>query len=65
MGGVQYRLLPWKAVSLSKEQKRELTKILTQTASAIMKVPEPAITVIIKENQSENVGVGGTLLSDR
>ncbi|HMM19152.1 MAG TPA: tautomerase family protein [Selenomonadales bacterium] len=50
---------------LSKEQKRDLAQALTRTAGAIMKVPEQAFTVLIKENPPDNVGVGGTLLSDR
>lgn len=47
------------------EQKRELAKVLTKAASSIMNIPEPAYTVLIKDNDRDNIGVGGVLLSDR
>lgn len=50
---------------LNKEQKRELVKALTHSASSIMNIPEQAFVVLIKENAADNVGVGGTLLSER
>ena len=51
--------------TLSKEQKIELVKSLTQSASSIMNIPEQAYVVLIKENARDNIGVGGTLLSER
>ena len=51
--------------SLSVEQKRELVAVLTKSAAGIMKAPEQAFIVLIKENSKDNIGVGGTLLSDR
>lgn len=50
---------------LSKEQKSELVKSLTKTASTITNVPEQAYVVLIKENDRDNIGVGGILLSDK
>lgn len=50
---------------LSKEQKRELVKDLTRCASSITNIPEQAYVVFIKENDRDNIGVGGTLLSER
>jgi len=50
---------------LSKEQKSELVKELTASAAKIMNVPEQAFIVLIKENEKENIGVGGQLLSER
>jgi 4-oxalocrotonate tautomerase len=47
------------------EQKRELVKALTQDASRIMHIPEQAYTVLIKDNDRDNIAVGGVLLSDR
>jgi len=47
------------------EQKRELAKVLTKAASSIMNIPEPAYTVFIKDNDRDNIAVGGVLLSDR
>jgi 4-oxalocrotonate tautomerase len=50
---------------LSIEQKRELVKSLTKSASTITNVPEQAYVVLIKENDKDNIGVGGTLLSEK
>ena len=50
---------------LTKEQKAELTKTLTESASRIMGIPEHAFITLLKENAHDNVGVGGVLLSDR
>lgn len=50
---------------LSKEQKSKLAKTLTVSSANIMNVPEQAFIVIIRENERENIGVGGTLLADR
>jgi len=47
------------------EKKRELAKILTKEASTIMNIPEAAWTVLIKDNDRDNIAVGGVLLSDR
>jgi Uncharacterized protein, 4-oxalocrotonate tautomerase homolog len=53
------------AANLSIEQKRELAKTLTKSASDIIKAPEQAFTVLIKEIDKENIGVGGILASDK
>lgn len=53
------------AGKLSKEQKRELIKEFTDSASKIMNIPEEAFVVILKENDADNIGVGGKALSDR
>lgn len=53
------------AGKLNKEQKSKLVKDLTASAASIMNVPEQAFIVLLKENESENIGVGGQLLSDR
>jgi 4-oxalocrotonate tautomerase len=50
---------------LSKEQKRQLVETFTKVASDVTKIPEQGFVVLIKENNQDNVGVGGTLLSDR
>lgn len=49
---------------LSKEQKAELVKSFSETASKIMGLPVDAMIVIIRENEPENVGVGNCLLCD-
>lgn len=53
------------AGSLNKEQKRELIKELTTSASKIMNIPEEAFIVLLKENNTDNIGVGGIMLSNR
>ncbi|MCD6473180.1 tautomerase family protein [Candidatus Aerophobetes bacterium] len=45
------------------EQKRELIKKLTDVAVKVYKIEH--ITVLIRENLSENVGINEQLLADR
>jgi len=47
------------------ERKRQLVKELTDSVSKIYKISSEHITVLIKENSAENIGVSGELLSDR
>lgn len=49
---------------IDKDQKARLVKELTKKTSEIYGLPEQTITILIKENNSDNVGVGGNLLSD-
>lgn len=53
------------AGKLSNEQKSQLVKEFTATAANVMNVPEQAFIVLLKENEADNIGVGGTLLSER
>ena len=48
---------------ISIEQKRQLVQKLTETAAEVYRIEH--ITVLIKQNPPENVGVGGQLLADR
>ncbi len=50
---------------MSREQKAELAKTVTEAASKATGIPEAGFYVFIHENPLDNVGVGGTLLSDR
>lgn len=52
-------------VKLNKEEKAQLVKEVTESTARITGLPEQTIYVFIKENEPENVGVGGVLLSDR
>ena len=47
------------------DKKRELIKEVTDAAAKAYGLPKQVMVVIIKENQPENVGVGGELLADR
>lgn len=51
-------------VKMSKEKKAQLVKEVTESISRITGLPEQVIFVFIKENDPENVGVGGVLLPD-
>ncbi|MDP1553353.1 MAG: 4-oxalocrotonate tautomerase DmpI [Methanobacteriaceae archaeon] len=49
---------------LTQEQKRELIKSVTEVSSRIMQLPESTITIILREVEADDVGVGGKLLCD-
>lgn len=53
------------AGKLNTDQKRQLVRELTDTAAKVMNIPEQAFFVYIKENELDNIGVGGELLSER
>jgi len=53
------------AGKLNTNQKRQLVKELTNAASKVMNVPEQAFIVLLKENELDNIGFGGALLSDK
>ena len=50
---------------LSREQKKDLIKNFTATASKVTNIPREAFVVMIKENELENIGVGGEVLSEK
>ena len=49
---------------MSKEKKAQLVKEITESTSRLTGLSQQAIFVFIKENEPENVGVGGVLLPD-
>lgn len=49
---------------LNAEQKKELIKQLTETASEITHIPEQFFTVTIKELPDDNFGIGGKPIDD-
>ena len=53
------------AESLTKEQKRQVVEGFTKVTSDATGISEGAFYVFAKENDGDNVAVGGTLLSDR
>ncbi len=50
---------------LTLEQKRELVKEFTETAARITNIPAHFFYVFLKENETENIGVDGKLLSEK
>ena len=47
------------------EKKRTLVKEFTESAARAYGLPAEIMVVLIKENQPDNVGVGGQLIADR
>lgn len=50
--------------ALASEQKKELIKRLTVTASEITHIPAQFFTVTIKELPDENFGIGGKSIAE-
>lgn len=48
---------------ISRAQKEALIQRLTKTASEIMNIPEQAFVVLLKENDPDNIGTGGEVLT--
>jgi 4-oxalocrotonate tautomerase len=46
------------------EKKRTLVKKITKTVAEIYELPENTVTILIRELEREDIGVGGTLLKD-
>lgn len=45
-------------------KKREYVKNLTKLTAETYGLPENTVTIIIRENEAENIGVAGNLLSE-
>ena len=52
------------AGKLNRELKKQLVDELTGSVSRILKTPEASVNVVLKENDPDNIGVGGKLLSE-
>ncbi|RLG72700.1 MAG: 4-oxalocrotonate tautomerase [Thermoprotei archaeon] len=50
---------------LTVEQKEELIKLFTSAAEKVTGIKREAFIVLIKENEPDNIGVGGEPLSKR
>lgn len=51
------------AAKLTKEQKERLVTEITRVSSEIMELRKEAFYVLIKENDSDNWGIGGKTLT--
>lgn len=58
-------VVTFEAARLGIEQKRQLVEEFTETAVRITGLPKETIFVFLKENSTDNVGVGGVLLSEK
>lgn len=45
-------------------QKEEFIKIITEQAAKIIKLPAHTFTILIHENDPENIGIGGKTLRE-
>lgn len=50
---------------LERTQKADLVREFTEVAHRVTGIRKEAFVVFIKENEPDNIGVGGVLLSDR
>jgi len=46
------------------DKKKELVQRLTKTAAEVTEISEQAFTIYIHENEHNNIGVGGKLLTE-
>ena len=51
------------AGDISKEQKKTLIEGFTKVASETLNIQAQAFVVILKENNADNIGTGGKMLS--
>ncbi|OAT86522.1 4-oxalocrotonate tautomerase DmpI [Desulfotomaculum copahuensis] len=58
-------VITFEGSTLSREQKQELVERFTRAASEVTKIPEQAFVVFVHENDPDNIGVGGVLLSTK
>jgi 4-oxalocrotonate tautomerase len=52
-------IISWEGGKLTKEQKQELIQRLTEVAVEVTKVPVKFYSVVIREQQDENLGFAG------
>ncbi|RLE50973.1 MAG: 4-oxalocrotonate tautomerase [Candidatus Methanomethylicota archaeon] len=57
-------IIVFEGPKLTKEQKEELVKLFTDAAQKVTGIRREAFIVLIKENEPDNVGVCGELLSN-
>lgn len=57
-------VISWEGGKLTKEQKKDLIRKFTEVAAEVTKVPAKFHTVIIREQQDENLGVAGQTVEE-
>jgi 4-oxalocrotonate tautomerase len=62
-GGFTMPFIKMEAGKMNKETKEKLISGLTKVASETLGIPEDAFTVLLKENETDNWGVGGKVLT--
>ncbi len=56
--------ISYEAGRVTDDQKKDLIRALTKTASEITSIPESSFTVLIKENPINSWGIGGISLEE-
>lgn len=56
-------IITLEAGDMSKEQKKSLIEGFTKVASETLNISTEAFIVILKQNEADNVGAGGKMLS--
>lgn len=51
------------AGKMQKDQKEALIQRFTKIGSEVLSIPEQAFVVLLKENDTDNIGTGGEMLS--
>ena len=62
-GGTAMPFIKIEAGKMNRETKEKLISGVTKAASEILGISEEAFTVLIKENETDNWGVGGKMLT--
>lgn len=57
-------IISWEGGKLSKEQKKDLIQKFTEVAVEITKVPVKFYSVVIREQQDENLGFAGETVEE-
>ena len=57
-------IISWEGGNLSKEQKKDLIQKFTDVAVEITKVPAKFYSVVIREQQDENLGFAGETVEE-
>ena len=57
-------VIAWDGGILTKEQKKELVRRLTEVASEVTKVPTQFYSVLIREQPDENLGFAGETVEE-
>ena len=57
-------IISWEGGKLSKEQKKDLIQKFTEVAVEITKVPAKFYSVVIREQQDENLGFAGETVEE-
>ena len=57
-------LIVFEGGKMDQEKKRELIRELTDAAARVTGIGAPAFTIYIHENDHDNIGVGGELLTE-